>query len=163
MTEDLSFVIAVDPGGTTGIAWHIASVPLVDGTEVGGGNAGFVKWWHEMFDANQTNAYIRPQQPTLVICEDFIVNATTHKKTRQTDAQHIIGGLAFWCQIYEVPLVLPKAADKNFGTDDKLKALGWYDPGHGHKNDALRHLLKQLVIRNYPPMIQRMIDVAHLL
>lgn len=156
MSSDFDFVLAVDPGGTTGVAWHIAEVPLVDADQVPGGEEGFYAWWNDLFQ-NINNTYRRP---TMIIVEDFKITPTTHKKTPQPDAMRIIGALRYWGYSYDVPVLTPSPADKAFGTDDKLKALGWWQPGKGHANDALRHLLNQLVELRYPPMLRRMVEIA---
>ncbi len=54
-----------------------------------------------------------------------------------------------------MPLTLQTpATGKGFGTDAKLKHLGWYNPTQGgHSNDAARHLLTYLAVRKQDPRI----------
>lgn len=60
----------------------------------------------------------------------------------------ILETFARWAQL---PTIRQMPADKSFGTDDKLKALGWYAPAPGlkgeagHRRDAARHALKYAV------------------
>ena len=54
----------------------------------------------------------------------------------------VIGVIKEWARQKEVPLVPQSPAEgKGFFSDDKLKVLQLYRPGHPHANDAMRHLL----------------------
>ena len=134
-----SFVLAVDPGGHTGLAW------LLDrqfGSDVvPGGRFGFRTWF--------TKAIGEIATPLVVVCEDFIITSATARKTAQPDPYRIIGWLELWCDQHAVPFVLQTPAQaKGFGTDAKLKHLGWYCTGNGgHDNDAARHLLTYLAVK----------------
>ena len=77
-----------------------------------------------------------------IVCEDFVFTKETLKKTRQTHSTEGIGALRFLCEEYDMSFFLQAlGAAKGFGTDKKLKRIGWYQPGTPHANDAARHLL----------------------
>lgn len=134
-----SFVLAVDPGGNTGLAW------LLDrefGSQVvGNGRFGFHKWF--------VGAVADIATPAVVICEDFIITSATARKTAQPDPYRIIGWLELWCHQHGVPFVLQTPSQaKGFGTDAKINFMGWYRIGNGgHDNDAARHLLTYLAVK----------------
>jgi len=124
------FQLAVDPGGTTGLAWIVEGI--FDSGQLTGGRTAFAeyfKWAMEM-------------HPSIVICEDFIISNQTARKTPQPDPWRILGYLELWCLTTETPFksFTPSEA-KGFSTDAKLKHLGWYKKGKPHANDAARHLL----------------------
>jgi len=138
-TQEHTFVLAVDPGGNTGLAW------LIDdefGSQVAtGGRFGFHDWF--------TKAVAKVATPNVVICEDFIITSATARKTAQPDPHRIIGWLELWCYQHGVPFILQTPSQaKGFGTDAKLKFMGYYRAGNGgHDNDAARHLLTYCAVR----------------
>lgn len=138
-----SFVLAVDPGGNTGVAW------LLDrefGSDVvTGGRFGF-HWWF-------TKSVADVATPLVVVCEDFIITSATARKTAQPDPYRIIGWLELWCHQHGVTFVLQTPSQaKGFGTDAKLKHFGWYSTGKGgHDVDAARHLLTYLAVNVKDP------------
>lgn len=138
------YVVAIDPGGNTGLAW------MIDGTDFGsyvqnGGRFGFVDAFCNSIEKFAT--------PTQVVCEDFIITSATARKTAQPDPYRIIGWLELWCYRHGIPFHLQTPAQaKGFGTDDKLKHLGWYRTGNGgHDVDAARHLLTYLAVHAKDP------------
>jgi hypothetical protein len=86
-----------------------------------------------------------------IVIEDWQVRADTAKLSSQVDPHRIIGwveGWAYW-NGYPFSLQTPGQA-KSFGTDSKLRAVGWEATTKGgHARDAARHLLTYLV-RRYP-------------
>ena len=146
---DTHITLAVDPGGITGVAWAAGDDPLVQGAvisgEVPGGRFGFYDWFE---------AFVERGYPLrAVVCEDFIVTAKTARLTQQPDAMRIIGYLEAWTRRHGVPFVLqtPSTA-KTFATNTKLRHFGWYQPtSGGHNNDAVRHLLTYLAVRDRHP------------
>lgn len=138
MTYDI--IMAVDPGGTTGVAyWYTDTGQHVGGELKGRGN--FMMSAKVFLDTHA-------DQRILVVMEAFIITARTLKVTREYDALYIIGALEDRCSDY--PLVdfakLQSASDaKNFVSDDRLKKAGmWKKTTGGHANDASRHLFLQM-------------------
>lgn len=124
-------VLAVDPGGTTGWA-------SLDPT--GHFQSGEVRDW--LMWLRQVDRAVNTERYTVVI-ERYTVTADTAKKSRQYDALEIIGALKYICYVNGVapPVMQYPAEGKAFGTDRKLHKVGWFSRGHGHANDAARHLL----------------------
>lgn len=142
MSDISTSVLAVDPGGVTGVAWWIDG--QFSSWEVNGGRFGF-------YDAFE--AMLERVDFTHIVCEDFIVTAKTARMTQQPDAMRVIGFLEAWTRKHGVHFTLqtPSTA-KQFGTDAKLKHFGYFDStSGGHKNDAARHLLTYLMLRLSEP------------
>ncbi len=78
-----------------------------------------------------------------MVSESFIINAGTLRRGREHWSLEAIGAMKHILQRQGLPdLVLQSpASGKKFGTDEKLKAMGWWLPNNGHANDAARHLL----------------------
>ncbi len=124
-------ILAIDPGKKTG--WAVLTL---NGTYTGG--EGLL---HDILAAVET-LLIEGRRP-IIVCEDFIFTTATAKKSRQTWSTEGIGVLRYLAARYQVSFIIqsPNSA-KNFASDDKLKAMGWYHPTEGgHRNDAARHLL----------------------
>lgn len=141
LDSDSPVVLAVDPGGTTGVAWGVVNpggLVTVGSGEVLGGDHGFFKF----FDQFVTAGY----PLVTLVCETFTITASTARKTQQPDALFIIGLLRYWSAKHGVTLHMQRPGEaKGFGTNDKLKHLGWYQPTKGgHANDAVRHLVTHL-------------------
>lgn len=127
--------IAVDPGMETGVAWHLSGVG-VGSFELPCWDA--VDWVADVVDTQRC--------PVDVACEAYNIGKGTLKKSRQYWSLESIGALRWICKRRGVTFALQQPSDKDFGTDAKLKALGWYAPSRdGHQNDAARHLLKRVV------------------
>jgi len=149
-------ILAIDPGGTTGVAW--LTMDSEDGkhvfgsSEVDGGFDGFVNGFHDQL----LNAFL----VVALVVEDFIINTGTVKKTQQTDPWAIIGYLRGWALRTNTMMALQTPATaKGFGTDTKLKHLGWHRPSKGgHANDAARHLL--VYTRGLPQVRAQLLEFA---
>ena len=133
-------ILAVDPGGTTGVALHGGLPVSTYFFEVPGGHLGFVDWFHTRTDTSGAYA----DHHLDIVCESFIPRpgALTH----QPDASYIIGYLKMWAHRKGMSFKLQSPAQaKSFSTNAKLKAAGLYPVGKGHAQDAARHLLVHLV------------------
>ena len=146
MSEEVPYCLAIDPGGHTGLAWMI-------GNEFGsavldGGRFGFLEAWVMSLEV--------AGRPDFIVCEDFIITSATARKSAQPDPYRIIGYVEGWCFLNQVPFKLQTPSQaKGFGTDAKLKHLGWYRAGNGgHDNDAARHLLVHLTACRHEATIQ---------
>lgn len=125
-------VVSVDPGLRTGVA-----VLMPDGN-VWGCEA---QWHDAMMQVQIVLSTLMTTHP-LVVCEAFIVTATTAQKSAAPWSLEGIGCTRFLTRRFGGEFKLQTAADaKRFSTNPRLKAQGWYlsTPG-GHVNDALRHL-----------------------
>lgn len=136
VSDDLPVLtIAVDPGGVTGVAWLANGEPSTFmSTQIEGGRDGFADWFRMVIAEGFTI--------DTVFCEDFIITSATARKTPQPDPYRIIGWLEQECRFLGIRFVLQTpSTGKSFGTDGKLKYVGWFRRGTGHANDAARHLL----------------------
>lgn len=118
-------ILAVDPGVATG--WAILDEDLAFGID--NDQVLFCDWVND-FSANFS----------VIVCESFRINASTVKMSAQPASLEIIGFLRWLAYSRAIPFILQEPAEKKFMPDGKLKALGWYQAGPGHDNDALRHL-----------------------
>jgi hypothetical protein len=129
-------VLAVDPGGTTGLAmWE-------DGT--------FRAWHEPRLDAMRTVDILCGGRLDLMVFESFHLSQQTLKKSERDalDVIEFIGVGRFLAGEYHVAFETQSPSEaKAFTTDAKLKALGWWTKGLDHPRDATRHLVLALAKR----------------
>ena len=114
------FVLAVDPGGHTGVAW-LAGEQFGSGV-IDGGRFEFHRWF--------TNVVNTIGSPIAIVCENFIVTASTARKTAQPDPYLIIGWLELWSHQHGVPFTLQTpSTGKGFGTGRQACTWGGGAPG----------------------------------
>ena len=128
-------ILTIDPGHTTGMAFHDFTSSDKPETlmPVGLGNA-----YNEFFSFIANNAL------DLVVCEKFTITSATSKKSRggSNEAIELIGVARYMAWDHSVSFEEQSPADaKNFCSDEKLRRLGWYVSGLDHARDALRHLV----------------------
>lgn len=132
--------LAIDPGGTTGMALFNTRDNGTDfeSWEIPGGLEGFAQW--------NFNAGLPLRGFDQIVMESFIINEGTYKKTAQYDALYIIGYVRALSHLHGPPVKMQSPPKRKGCTDAMLKALKWYDrsPG-GHANDAARHLVVHLL------------------
>ena len=134
-------VMAIDPGKTTGLAM----------LDMETGDYTYAEW--EFTDtASFILAHAQEHGADLVIVvERFFININTIKDTQAPWSLEVIGWARGCSHLFcnrDVHLH-DAAAAKRFGSDERLKTMGWYVPGRGHANDAARHLLLLLVTRGW--------------
>lgn len=129
-------VFAYDPGKVTGWACYDPS----NESWVCGQTDGRFAFYRQF---EQTIAYGGTVE---VVGEKFTIGEMTKGKTSQYDALYINGTIEYLSDKLGFPLKLQTVTGvKNFATDSKLKAVGWYHATKGgHANDANRHLLTYL-------------------
>lgn len=129
-------LIAVDPGGMTGIA--SLTYTAFDSIEMEHASvAGFVSG---MLDYHK-----RANHGVILGAERFITGSSAGKHSSQPHAQRIIGALEEAAKERDIRFELQNTSDaKHIGRDAILKRLGWYKPTTPHGNDAARHLLLML-------------------
>lgn len=126
----MAYIIAVDPGGTT----------------------GWAEWKHGEFRSGEEADWLhwidnRDFDQDIFVIETYTITASTAKKSQQTDALRLTGCLEWMAYPYRKVIYQKPSEAKAFSTDKKLKRIGWYTPGKGHANDAARHLLLTCVRR----------------
>lgn len=123
-------IVAVDPGGATGIAM-LQSSGFFETATVLGGAEGTWSWLTGLFASSTLDA---------VVIENFVPRGGA--LSIQLDALHIIGAVKYLCWTHSIPLVIQTPTQaKSFASNDHLKAVGWYAVGADHERDAARHML----------------------
>lgn len=132
------FIVAFDPGGTTGIATYKDGVFAKEQIGPDEHHQALWEWMHE-------------HRPTTVCYERFTYQV--RKKNEYAHAhvnlipREYIGLFKLYGATENIELVARHASEvKKLWTDDKLKVLGLYSRNMGHANDAIRHLLSHLVL-----------------
>lgn len=145
-------IIALDPGGTTGLDWCHRQQPLnslkwaVHPVQIAPCHTS--KALKELL-AKMTSlvGLVEPLRgmDVTVICENFEHRPfETRDRIDYTPAE-VIGAVRAWCIQYEGVVTLVRATasmGKGFWTDDKIKQSGLWVPGKKHAMDARRHLLR---------------------
>ena len=132
-------VLAFDPGETTGWAYFTygtlkeagqISVPVVN----------------EVLHAEEFFYVVTTTDPDVVVVEDYRVYASKAQphSWNALYTPKLIGYIQAVCHSrFEVgrqpKMVMQMASSKQFCTNDKLKAWGFYQKANPHANDAVRH------------------------
>lgn len=128
----MATVVAVDPGGTTGLAVWAPGLGLKL-LEFNPEEAVDYLW--QLADGNTKH----------FVVERYLITPATAKMSQQHDALEIIGALKFMARKHGHTLSLQTPSEaKAFSSDSKLKRVEWYQPGMPHARDASRHLLLYL-------------------
>ena len=145
--------VALDPGTTTGVAFYDTGLQEFGALEIHGR--------HELYDYLGDEwglgiGWVKgAPYPDVVIIERWDVRRNTHQLSNQDDPRYIIGAVEAVCYLQQVTYREQTPAEaKSFGTNDKLRALGWYEGGEGHADDAARHLLVALVKDRVPEILE---------
>lgn len=129
-------VLGVDPGKKTGwAAYDLDRLELTGAAEAP---------QDEFVDKIVPWLEASPAGSVTIACERFVITGGTIKKSRGDENWSIeqIGILRQTARRYGHGFKLQNANDaKKFATNDRLRLIGWYVPGRGHANDALRHVL----------------------
>lgn len=152
-------VLAVDPGGVTGLAlWDPQMFAPHHGPN---GYEPFGSWQVEGYEGAVRSLWDEVTcAPDALVCEGFVIRSNTHKLdsgafSHTTD---LIGACRYLAHEHGVPFYRQTPAEaKAFASDEKLRRLGWYNatPG-GHANDAARHLLTFLVKQGETEILERL-------
>ena len=139
-------VLAVDPGGVTGLAVYL------QGDFKSYERSDYAEAVDSMTDV------LKYYEVGVAVCEGFVIRGNTHKLdsgafSHTTD---LIGACRLLCWQNGVTFVRQTPAQaKSFATDDKLRRLEWYNRTEGgHANDAARHLLTYLAGVRYAPVLK---------
>lgn len=104
---------------------------------------------------------------TEVVCEKFIIGNRT-RRVKAGDIQDTLdveGWLRLECERRGVWFTTQRNGDTlAFSTDEKLKALGWWDLGQARGNrdvrSAARHMLKYLVDHGYLKVVDLPVNLG---
>lgn len=143
-------ILAIDPGKKTGMCVFT----IVPGQEP-------VLVWSKELDENEFAMPVRWELenfPELeVVCERFIINAQTAKKTQAPFSLELIGVLKQCLRDVgrsEEDIIFQSPADAmNLFPNPGLKKLGyWHVGGAGHALDSIRHGLLRLAKTGWSPV-----------
>jgi hypothetical protein len=151
-------VLAIDPGGTTGISMLTFDQYANDLTRMTWTTTE-IAWpdHHSYLRAYLSREILlyeasnRSGQEALVICEGW---DNRGKPDAELISIEYIGVVKGWAQEMSIKLLMPLSAAKEFTDDRKLKALDMFTRSK-HINDATRHLVKWLACDlKYRPVLQ---------
>ena len=130
----MTFIIAQDPGKTTGIATWSTKGNTFQSSQFS------LDEYYEYMNALRNKA--RAGVSIKFVSESFTITVQTAKNAAAPWSLENIGIMRFVAKEYneEVKHYSPSEC-KKFATDAKLKKTGWHVPGQVHANDAARVLL----------------------
>jgi hypothetical protein len=137
-------ILAIDPGGTTGIAivsFSNQTEPVVSHyEEVPDGLKGFIEWYKKSRDSINWD---------IIVCETFTLRQNV--KFPDLSPVYIIGAL----EAFESPnkIEWQSPAQKHLCDDKRLKIMNMHKPGKGHANDAIRHAIIYLRNKKHLPTL----------
>ncbi len=150
-------ILTVDPGKTTGWAQFDTSScnpPLAWQSPAN----EFLDTWVPYIDAWRDSGW--SDGGVRVVVEKFIITIETAKKTQgdehwSIEQMGVLRHHARWAGVqFDGGQTLSNA--QKFAPNDRLRQIGWYVPGKGHANDALRHLLLNIG-RNHVDVLERLL------
>lgn len=140
-------LLALDPGETTG--W---SVFKCDGYEVTRGDSGQISCVPLEQGIQDITKLLYTWKPGFVVYEDYKVYAWKAQSHSwgELHTPQLIGAIRMRCSDLKLPVKTQMAQHaKQFMTDDKLRAWGFYQKGMKHARDSIRHGLFFLLF-TYP-------------
>lgn len=130
-------LIALDPGGTTGVA----VVEMLEDGKLSFNVAQIGPAEHHVELEDFLHKQLEGVSRRWVICERFDYRNTS-KSGLRLDSREYIGTVKGYCRRQGIPLVLQTAAQaKGFVSNNILKELNLYTEAFRHANDAMRHLI----------------------
>lgn len=135
-------ILACDPGTGTGWACYNPVTESFTADETQG-------WLDacEYFDYLTSTGAV----PAYFVCERFDINLQTVKTKIVKHSLWIEGYLQVQCDKLGWPFEFQGRERRMWATDEKLKAIGWYNPSPDkHMIDAARHLLVFMIDNKLP-------------
>jgi len=135
-------IVALDPGGTTGITiWKDLGLGEQVWFNLHLGPDEHHKELADLLEREQT-------QDFTVVCESFEFRQGKQRAGIVLVSKEYIGVVKYLARERNFPVVFQTAGlAKGFVSDEKLKAMGLYQRGMRHANDATRHLVTYRVQR----------------
>jgi hypothetical protein len=145
-----NYVLALDPGGTTGWALGAYSdlLPLnfVDGGQITAGVNGFVAWFTRM----SWMGGMSDDSDVQIVSESFTLRPAV--KFPDVTPLRIEGALSALLGPDGVRYQTP--ATKALVPDSELRRLGFWIPGQRHQMDARIHALAYMMKTHYMPTLE---------
>ena len=145
------FVLALDPGGTTGYALAAYSYDhpmyFVDGAQIPNGVQGLVDFLVKEFPLTNIYDSVRGLAPDFtIVSESFILDG----RTKQPDLTPVRIEGALTALLGEGTVTYQRNTFKSLVGDEGLKRLGFWLPGQRHQNDARLHALAWAKLNHLP-------------
>lgn len=147
------YILAVDPGKTTGVAlfsWDTEGEPeLLDSGEID--FSQYAKFLREKFDSHSNTDDFH------IVCERFTINAQTVRNSQAPFSLEKIGVLKqilldYGRDVESLNLQSPADAKAMFDNTKLKKLEYWHKGGEGHALDAIRHGLLYMVRLGWSPL-----------
>lgn len=136
-------VVALDPGGTTGIATYLK--PVVGDEHWGVSQVGPDEHHDELYNY-LAETFVPFSGNQFVVCESFEFRQNRQRDNINLMSREYIGVVKLFGKKHGIPVVFQTAGvAKPFVTDEKLKIMDMWVPGKKHAMDARRHLIYFLV------------------
>lgn len=153
MSGGCSFIVWIDPGKTTGVAWYDIDADLF-------GSGQYDE--HELIPA--LDALITAHHGRIAVGWELYIQTPRS----MGDAKYSLGEIArvkALCEKRDVPVLKgqPSSARHLKGTIVFLRRLGWYAAGKEHANDAACHLFRWVIrmVRPTPPHIRKRLPAGY--
>lgn len=138
------YVLALDPGQTTGVALYDAYELPITAPAVG------TSFWSAEYDFRSVCQLIRIWTTKLQFDLDVVSEPYKIDKAQAPWSLEVIGVARYFSQEQTgQDLITKYGRSPGFCTDERLKALGWYRPGKRNANSATRQLLIHLVANGW--------------
>lgn len=154
-------VVAVDPGGTTGVCvmeFQEGAVEVLETHQFPDSNSV----WREIQEIAQR--FDTGSNRVVIVVEQFdkrpgVVNPDFTPKYVCRDIENNIHDFEIVWQIPAQAMTLVRPPSKNYHGPDQLKRFGWYKTSSVHSNDATRHAIvygvetlkhRPLILRGWP-------------
>jgi hypothetical protein len=154
-------ILAVDPGKMTGWASYDTDRFALHGAWEAPANDfldGFVRWIDASAPFETAGGVVAPM--VRIVVEKFVITTETAKKTQgeehwSIEQMGVLRHHARWAGMgFDGTQTLSNAGE--FAPNQRLRDIGWYVPGKGHANDALRHLLLNIG-RHHHDVLERVL------
>lgn len=124
-------IIAIDPGGTTGIA------------VLAGSTTGSYEIRGRYNACEHFTTLLDELDVDYVVAEEWVIDADTHKKAAEYDGMYLIGAMEYIATKRGIPFEIRSRANKKRVPNRALKGFGVKGsaPMEGHADDAWRHLI----------------------
>lgn len=135
MMNEPTFIVWLDPGKTTGLAWYD-----IDADRFGSGQYDE----HEL--AQVMDSLTTAHRERIAIGWELYIQTPRSKGVSKYSVGEI-AKLKALCRKQQIPELKgqPSSARNLQSTVIFLRRLGWYRPGLGHANDAAAHLFRWLI------------------
>lgn len=149
MINSKTYILSVDPGKATGVAWLTVKpdgpAEITYAYETTGSMNDTLKLWDEwLFDSRSPGELI-------VLCENWIPMQTAFA-TNPASAIEPMAWLKLLARQENIEMETPNPQQRLAITDDAIKQAGyWQKGGAGHKRSAVRHGLCWVLRQNHLP------------